>query len=278
MIRVMETASYVFREPLCLTGLVVLLVLVLLIVAGPFLVPNDPTEVNMAERLQGPSPTYPLGTDHLGRCIFSRLIEGGKITLGVSFLALLTVLLIGVPLGLWSGYRGGWVDNVLMRVVDSFIAFPDFIVAIAIAGFLGPSLFNLMAAMIMVKWMSYARLVRGIVLAEKEKEYILAARVSGSRERTILYKHLWPRVLSPVLVMATLDMGKMILLISSLSYIGLGAQPPLPEWGAMLNDGRAYFQTMPSLMIYPGLAILLVVLSFNLIGDGLRDILDVKRI
>lgn len=163
-----------------------------------------------------------------------------------------------------------------MRLADGLIAMPEFVLAIAIAGFLGPSLTNLMLAIVLVKWISYARVVRGIVLAEREKEYVLAARVGGCTTWKILYRHLLPQTLSPVLVLAALDIGKVILTISALSYLGLGAQPPAPEWGAMLNDGRPYFQTAPAQMIYPGLAIMLVVLACNLIGDGLRDAMDVK--
>jgi peptide/nickel transport system permease protein len=164
-----------------------------------------------------------------------------------------------------------------MRIADGLLALPEFILAIAIAGFLGPSLTNLMISVVLVKWISYTRVVRGIILSEREKEYVLAAKVGGSPTWKIISRHLLPQIISPVLVLAALDIGKVILIISSLSYLGLGAQPPAPEWGAMLNDGRPYFQTFPHLMIYPGIAIFIVVLSCNLIGEGLRDKLDVKR-
>ncbi|WP_251047639.1 nickel transporter permease [Planococcus sp. ISL-110] len=263
-------------KPLALIGFIGLAVIILLTIIGPFIVPNDPLTANMAERLAAPSLSYPLGTDHMGRCIFSRLIIGSQTTLGITAIVVATVILIGIPLGLLSGYIGGRFDSFMMRMADGFIALPEFILAIAIAGFLGPSLFNLMIAVVLVKWISYTRVVRSIVLSEREKEYILAARVGGSSTWKIITKHLLPQVISPVLVLATLDIGKVILIISSLSYLGLGAQPPDPEWGAMLNDGRPYFQTIPELMIYPGMAIFLVVLSCNLIGEGLRDKLDVK--
>jgi peptide/nickel transport system permease protein len=245
---------------------------------GPFLVPNDPYTANMAERLLPPNTTYPLGTDHMGRCIFSRLVMGARATLGITALVIATVILIGIPIGLVSGYIGGRLDTFIMRIADGLLALPEFILAIAIAGFLGPSLINLMISVILVKWISYTRVVRGIVLSEREKEYVLAAKVGGSSTWKIIIRHLLPQILSPIMILAALDVGKVILIISSLSYLGLGAQPPAPEWGAMLNDGRPYFQTLPQLMIYPGLAIFFVVLSCNLIAEGLRDKLDVKNI
>jgi peptide/nickel transport system permease protein len=259
-----------------LHGMGILAVIVLLTLIGPLIVPNDPLTVQMSERLQAHSWQYPLGTDHLGRCIFARLVWGARTTLGISALAIVTVILIGIPVGLVSGYVGGCVDSVLMRLVDGISALPQFILAIAISGLLGPSLINLMLSIILVQWVKYARIVRSLVLSEREKEYVLAARVAGCGTFTILRRHLLPHIISPVLILAALDMGKIILTISSLSYLGLGAQPPVPEWGAMLNDGRPYFQTVPQLMIYPGLAIMLVSICCNLISDGLRNILDVR--
>ncbi|MDQ0857940.1 peptide/nickel transport system permease protein [Bacillus sp. V2I10] len=259
-------------------GIISLSIIVLITLLGTFLLPNDPLTANMAERLSPPSLTHPLGTDHMGRCIFSRLVIGSQATLGITSLVIATVVLIGIPFGLLSGYIGGRVDSFIMRLADGLIALPEFILAIAVAGFLGPSLVNLMISVVLVKWISYTRVVRGIILSEREKEYVLAAKVGGCPTWKIIIRHLLPQILSPVLVLAALDVGKVILIISSLSYLGLGAQPPAPEWGAMLNDGRPYFQTFPELMIYPGLAIFFVVLSCNLIGEGLRDKLDVKSV
>lgn len=265
-------------KPITLLGFFFLTVIVIITIIGPFLVPNDPYSANMAERLSSPSLTYPLGTDHMGRCIFSRLVFGSQVTLGITGLVIATVILIAIPIGLLSGYIGGRFDSFVMRMADGLIALPEFILAIAIAGFLGPSLTNLMISVVLVKWISYTRVIRGIVLSEREKEYVLAAKVGGCSTWKIITRHLLPQIISPVLVLAALDVGKVILIISSLSYLGLGAQPPAPEWGAMLNEGRPYFQTFPELMIYPGMAIFLVVLSCNLIGEGLRDKLDVKNI
>lgn len=261
------------RDRMLVFGIGMLVLLAMILTIGPFIIQNDPLEMNMGKRLLAPSLQYPLGTDFLGRCILSRLMEGAKITLGMAAMVLGTSLCIGVPIGLVSGYIGGRLDAFFMRLIDGLIAFPDFIFAIAIAGFLGPSITNVMIAIVAVKWLSYARVVRSCVLAEKEKDYILAARLSGSRTSKIILKHLTPQIIPQITILASLDLGKIILIISSLSYLGIGAQPPTPEWGAMLNDARPYFQTMPSLMIYPGLAVMLVVLCCNLIGDGLRETL-----
>ncbi|PZE20740.1 nickel transporter permease [Paenibacillus xerothermodurans] len=268
--------SRLFWQPTAVFGILLVLGILAIVIFGPYMVPNDPLTVNMGERLLAPSWEYPFGTDHMGRCIFSRLVQGGQSTLAITGLAIITVMLVGVPVGLLCGYVGGRVDAVVMRCIDGMLALPEFILAIAIAGFLGPSLPNVMLAIVLVKWIGYARVVRGVILTERAKEYVLAAKVSGCGTFKLLYRHLLPQIISPVLVLAALDVGKVILTISSLSYLGLGAQPPAPEWGAMLNDGRPYFETAPELMLYPGLAIMVVVLAFNLIGDGLRDALDVK--
>lgn len=267
----------ILRDPMLVLGFSILFLILTLVILGPVIIPNDPLEMDMENRLAGSSLQYPLGTDFFGRCIFSRIVEGAKYTLGLAFLVLLASVMIGVPIGLLSGFIGGKLDAILMRIVDGLIAFPDFILAIAIAGFLGLNMTNVVIAIIIVKWVSYARLVRSSTLAEKEKDYILAAQLNGSRNGKILVKHLFPHIASQVAIVASLDLGKIILIIASLSYLGIGAQPPTPEWGAMLNDARAYFQTFPTLMIYPGLAIMMTVLSFNLIGDGLREALDMKN-
>lgn len=264
------------RRPMLIFGLILLGLIVFAAVAGPYLVANDPLSVNMGDRFLPPSMKYPLGTDNLGRCIFSRLASGAQITLGITLLVVLAVIMIGIPVGLISGYTGGRLDAFFMRLADGLVALPEFILAIAVAGFIGPSLKNLMLSVVLIKWISYARIVRGIVLSEREREYVLAARVGGCSTWKLLHRHLLPQIVSPVLVLAALDIGKVILIISSLSYLGLGAQPPAPEWGAMLNDGRPYFQTAPELMIYPGAAIMVLVLACNLIGDGLREALDPK--
>jgi peptide/nickel transport system permease protein len=237
----------------------------------------DPTLTNLDHRLLGPSLQHPLGTDQLGRDVLTRLLLGGQQTLGYSLLALMVALFIGVPFGIISGYKRGLVDRVFMRIGDAFLSFPDTIVAIVLSGLMGPGIGNLVLAIVLVKWVSYARLVRSTVLSESQKDYVWIARINGLSSRKIMRKHLLPHVVGHVLVLASLDLGKIILLISAFSYIGLGAQPPMPEWGAMLNDSRPYFQSRPELMIYPGLAIVGVVLLSNMLGDYLRDRFDVKK-
>ncbi|MBM7618542.1 peptide/nickel transport system permease protein [Bacillus tianshenii] len=269
--------SFKNQNIMTVLGSLILALLIAMTAIFPFFIPNDPYLADMSIRLASPSLEYPLGTDHMGRCILSRLIVGAKATLGITAMVVVTVALIGIPIGLLIGYIGGRLDTIFMRIADGLLALPEFILAIAIAGFLGPSLTNLMISIVFVKWIAYTRVVRSIVVSERTNEYVMAAKVGGSSTFKIIRRHMVPQIVSPILILATLDIGKVILTISSLSYLGLGAQPPAPEWGAMLNDGRPYFQTAPELMIYPGLAIFLVVLTFNLIGEGLRDKLDVKR-
>ncbi|MDF2645399.1 MAG: nikC [Paenibacillus sp.] len=255
-----------------------MLTLSLVVVAYTFLVLKyDPSLVNLAERLLPMSFEHPLGTDHLGRDVLTRLLLGSQMTVGYGLLALLVAVVIGVPFGVWAGFKGGLIDRIFMRIADGFLSFPDTIVAIVLSGLLGAGIENLLLAIVLVKWVNYARLVRSTVLTERQKDYIMIAKINGLRTGQIMAKHLFPHIIGNVLVLASLDLGKIILLISSLSYIGLGAQPPAPEWGAMLNDARPHFQSNPSLMIYPGLSIVFVVLLSNLLGDYLRDKFDVKK-
>lgn len=265
------------RNPALLVGMLLLLFLIGITSLGGFLLPRDPFQIDMGNRLQDPSSIHLLGTDQLGRDVFSRIIYGAKLTIGLGLVAIVLAILIGVPIGLFSGYVGGRMDAFFMRFIDGILAFPDFILAIAIAGILGPNLTNIVIAIVLVRWIVYARVVRSIVLVEKEKEYVLVSRISDSSSFKTIRMHLLPQVLPDIIVMAAIDIGKVILLISALSYIGLGAQPPIPEWGAMLNEGRAYFQVVPTLMIFPGVAIMLTVLSCNLIGDGLKSFFDIRK-
>ncbi|WP_019394407.1 nickel transporter permease [Priestia filamentosa] len=258
-------------------GLLSIFFVILVFIYTFYFLKHDPTLTNLDERLQEVSFQHPLGTDHLGRDVLTRLLLGGIQTTGYSSLALIVALLIGIPFGLISGYKRGLVDRIFMRIADGFLAFPDTIVAIVLSGLLGPGIGNLVLAIVLVKWVSYARLVRSTVLSESQKDYVLVAKINGLSSIKIMQKHLFPHIVGNVLVLASLDLGKIILLISSLSYIGLGAQPPTPEWGAMLNDSRPYFESKPELMIYPGLAIVVVVLLTNMLGDYLRDHFDVKK-
>lgn len=264
----------ILRDPLAAAGLVIILGFIAVGVLAPFLAPHNPVDVNLDQTLLTPCKEYPLGTDQLGRCLLSRIIWGTRVSLTTSFLVLLAILGISIPYGLISGWFGGWVDNLLMRIVDVLLAFPNIILALVIAGMLGPSLTNTMLALAGVSWVGFARLIRGLVLQVKKQEFILAARALGASDLRILFSHVLPNIIGPVLVLATLDLGWIILSISGLSFIGLGAQPPTPEWGTMLSDSRPYFQVEPNLMLFPGLAIMLTVLGFNLLGDGLRDVFD----
>jgi peptide/nickel transport system permease protein len=244
-------------------------ILMLLILTGPYLAPMDPNIVDLPNRLKAPGAQHWFGTDHLGRDLFSRILAGGQLTVGISLTALLISMVIGVSVGLFSGYRGGRADWLSMRMVDAFMALPEYVIAIIFSGLLGPGFFNLVTAILIIKWVGYARLVRGIVLQEKAKEYLLIAKFSGASHFSAIYRHLLPHVIGPVLSLATLDIGKVVLLVASLSYIGLGVQPPAPEWGAMLNEGRPYFAQAGYLMLAPGLAIFAVVLCMNVLGNRL---------
>ena len=273
-LRVPRRVQSFLRDPAPVIGLAIVFVAVTGAIAAPLLGLPDPTAFDLEERLLSPRLEFPLGTDHLGRDELSRLIYGGRTTLRTAAVVLAVVFAIALTVGTLSGYYGGWLDTFLMSVVDLVLAFPGLILAVAIAGTLGPSLMNVLIAMSVVWWAGYARLLRGMVLSVRSREYVEAARAVGASDRRIMVFHIWRNILGPVVVLATLDMGWIMLGISGLSFLGLGAQPPTPEWGAMLNDGRPFIQIAPQMILYPGAAIVLVVLGFNLLGDGLRDILD----
>ena len=264
----------VFRHPTAVVGLVIVGAMAFVAIAAPVIAPADPAAVDAARRLAPPSPDALLGTDNLGRDILSRIMWGARLSLGTAALATVLILTIGVGIGLVSGYYGGLIDDLVMRVVDVILAFPALILALAIVGVLGPGIGSVMIGVVSVAWADYARVMRGLVLAARERQYVEAARATGVPDPRILLRHLLPNVFPPIIVLSSLEMGGLILAVSALSFLGLGAQPPTPEWGAMLNDGRAFIAAAPQLMIYPGLAISIVVVGFNLLGDGLRDALD----
>jgi peptide/nickel transport system permease protein len=252
---------------LLLASLVAFLAVVLL---GTELAPVDPLKPEMRARLQGPSAAHLMGTDPLGRDVLSRVLVGARLSVQSVVVIIATAVGLGTLVGAIAGYIGGWVDDVIMRITDLFLAFPALVLALAIAGALGPSLTNAMLAVSVVWWPWYARLVRGQVLAIKEEPYVEAARAAGAHDARILGRHILPNFLSPVIVQATLDMGAALVTTASLSFIGMGAQPPSPEWGAMLSDGRAFFLNAWWLSAFPGVAIFVTVLLFNAIGRRLQ--------
>lgn len=252
-------------------------VLLLITIFAPWIAPHDPVVVNLAHKLQSPSWEYPLGTDHLGRCLFSRILYGARISLGYATLIFVSSLSIGLIVGMVAGYRGGWIDQLLMRFGDGVMAFPSLLLVLGLVGIWGAGLKQVVFALILVQWVYYARVIRGIVLSLKEQNYILAAKISGSSQWKIMKKHIIPNVLPPLAVMGTLEMGWAIMDLSSMSFLGLGVQPPTPEWGAMIHEGKSYIRTNPALMIYPGLMIVLVVVTFNLLGESLSERFGIKR-
>lgn len=255
-------------------GLAIVGGMALLALGAPVFAPTDPAAVSALDRFLPPSFAHPFGTDNLGRDVLGRIVWGARLSLGTAALATALILTIGVGLGLISGYFGGIADDLIMRVVDVLLAFPALILALAIVGTLGPGGISVLIGIVAVAWADYARVMRGLVLAAREQPYIESARAIGAPHPRIILRHILPNVVPPIVVLASLEMGGIILAVSALSFLGLGAQPPTPEWGAMLNDGRVFIFAAPQLMIYPGLAISVVVVGFNLLGDGLRDALD----
>ncbi|PZD96508.1 nickel ABC transporter permease subunit NikC [Paenibacillus sambharensis] len=251
--------------------------LILITLLAPWLAPHDPTLVNLAHKLKPPSWEYPLGTDHLGRCTLSRLLYAARMSLGYATLIFISALTIGLVVGTLSGYKGGWVDQLLMRICDGIMAFPSLLLVLGLVGIFGHGLKQVILALIFVQWVYYARIIRGMVLSLREQTYIAAARISGSSQWTIIRKHIIPNVLPPLAVMGALEMGWAIMDISAMSFLGLGVQPPTPEWGAMIHEGKSYIRSHPELMIYPGLMIMLVVVTFNLFGEALSERYGVKR-
>jgi len=265
------------RGPLELIALAVLGVLVVLAVLAPVLSPRDPLEQALAARLTPPSLEYWLGTDQLGRDMASRILYGARLSLLVGVFVVALAGASGMVIGLVAGYGGGLVDEALMRLTDVFLAFPSLILAMAIAGALGPTLVNAILAIAVVTWPVYARLIRGQLLSLRRREFVEAARSVGASGGRILVRHLLPNAFGPILVQASFDMGAAIIAVAGLSFIGFGAQPPTPEWGVMISEGRNFFSTEPWLSLFPGVAILLAAGSFNVLGDALRDAFDPRR-
>lgn len=255
-------------------GLVVVAALAAGAVLAPWLATHDPNAVDIAQKLHGPSRRNLLGTDELGRDVLSRLLYGGRLSLGMTFGVAGAICLVGLSIGMAAGHVGGAVDALISRVVDVMLSLPTFLLAMAATAVLGPGVRNVMLAAVTVWWAGYARVVRAAILVEREKPYVEAARATGMGEWRVLGRHVLPNVVGPVLVLSTLELGAVLLGLTGLSFLGLGAQQPKPEWGAMLTEALAHLSSAPHLMLAPGACIFLVVLGCNLIGDGVRDALD----
>jgi len=262
------------KNRLALAGTFFITLLIMIAVLAPWLSPRDPLQQDLLSRLQSPSRVHFFGTDDLGRDVFSRVLYGTRVSLTVGILAVLISVLVGTSIGLLSGYLGGWWDGVLMRSVDVLLCFPVIFLILMAVAFLEPSINNVMIIIGLTSWMGLSRLVRGEVLSLKERDFIQAAKALGVPSRRILIVHLLPNAISPIVVSATLGVGGAILTEAALSFLGLGVQPPMPSWGNILTVGKDYMHIAWWLSIFPGLAILVTVLAFNLLGEGLRDVLD----
>ena len=265
------------RDPLAVFSLIVIIIFLLGALLAPHLTPyadQGRGGPNILEKFKPPSNTHWLGTDYLGRDVLARLLFGGRVSLSMGLMVVIIAILIGTPLGALAGYYGGWLDNLIMRITDMFLAFPPLLLAMAIAAALGPSFTNAMIAIALTWWPWYTRVVRAQVLSLRERYFIEAARGIGVTDLTIIRRHVLPNILTPVLVQSTMDLGSAILTGAAISFIGLGVQPPTAEWGSMISDGRIYFIERPWFAGAAGVAIFLATLSFNLLGDAMRDAAD----
>jgi peptide/nickel transport system permease protein len=263
-----------FRNKLVLFGAVIVVLMALLATFANLVAPYDPIEMKVMDALKAPSRAHLFGTDRFGRDVLSRTVYGSRIALGVALSSIAIALLTGSVLGLIGGFLGGWPDLAIGRIMDILFSFPTLVLAIAIAAMLGPGLNNAALAIAVVYAPLFCRVARGPVIAERAKEHVAAAVGLGAGSLRIIFRHILPNVLAPLIVQASVALAFAILIEASLSYLGLGTQPPDPSWGTMLNEGRTYLETAPWMSIFPGLAIMLAVLGFNLLGDGLRDVLD----
>jgi len=262
------------RNRLALAGMVALAVFITTASLAPVISPYDPVKMTLEDNLAPPSQGHLLGTDELGRDILSRIIHGAQVSLTIGLVSVGVAFVIGVPLGAVAAYRGGWSDSLAMRLMDILLSFPPILLAIVVITALGPGLFNAMIAVGISLVPIYARLTRGMVLHFKEQEFVEAAKMVGASDIRILFRHIMPNCIAPIIVQSTLNIASAILSAAALGFLGLGAQPPTPEWGAMLSKGRVYLRAAPHISTFPGIAIMLTVLAFNMVGDGLRDALD----
>ena len=264
------------KSKVSLVGAGIVIFFIILAVIGPFIAPQGINEQDLTKRLLAPSADHWFGTDDFGRDIFSRIIHGARISLWVGFFSVILSVIIGSLLGIIAGYYGRWVDTIISRIFDIMLAFPSMLLAIAVVSVLGPSLQNALIAIAIINVPNFGRLIRSKVLSVKEEEYIVAAKAIGMRDARILFSHILPNSITPIIVQGTLAIATAIIEAAALGFLGLGAQAPAPEWGKMLADARKFLLNAPWTMIFPGLAIMLTVLGFNLMGDGLRDALDPK--
>jgi len=274
-----ESMYLLAKNKLSLLALIVLILLVAMAICAPWIVPypeDIADETHISEKFQEPSSEHWMGTDELGRDVFSRVVYGARVSILNGILAVAVALLIGVPLGAIAGSFGGKIDDILMRITDVFLSFPPLLLAIVLVALLGSSLTNAILAIAISWWPWYTRLVRGQAISIKERKFVQAAETIGTSRTKIIFKHIIPNCISPVIVQASMDIGGVIMTLASLSFLGLGAQSPTPEWGLMISTGRSYFPDKWWCCIFPGLAIFLTVLCFNLLGDAIREILDPK--
>ena len=273
----MKLLQRITKHNLALVGLIILVPMFLCAVLAPLISPHDPVEPDLKNILTGPTWSHPFGTDTLGRDVFSRVIYGSRISLLVGFVSVGIATLIGIMIGAVSGYSGGIIDELIMRFVDLMMCFPTFFLILAVIALLEPSIWNIMIVIGLTNWMGIARLVRAEILSIKGKEYVLAAKAMGFPRRRIIFDHVLPNALSPVYVVATLGIGGAILTESALSFLGIGVQPPTPSWGNILTQAKDNIEVAWWLSLYPGLAIFLTVMGYNLLGEGLRDVFDPRR-
>ncbi len=266
--------KYFKRNRLAVGGLLMILLIFFVAGSASLIAPYDPGKTDVSSKLKPPSPQHLLGTDQLGRDVFSRMLYGSRISLSVGFVAVAISLFIGILVGAVAGYYGRWVDSILMRFVDIMLCFPTFFLILTVVALLGPSILNIMLVIGITSWMGTSRFVRAEFLSLRERDFVQAAKALGLKDRRIIFKHILPNGLAPVFVTATLDVATAILVEAGLSFLGFGVQPPAPSWGNILTEGRTYIFDAWWLTLFPGFAILITVLSFNLLGEGLRDALD----
>ena len=271
-----EAVLAFYKNKLAVVGFAIVLFFIILAIIAPWIAPYSYKGQVLVDRLQGPSSKHWFGTDDFGRDIFSRIVYGARISLWVGFFSVLGSVVLGTLLGIVAGYYGRWVDTLISRVFDIMLAFPSILLAIAVVAILGPSLQNALIAIAVINIPNFGRLIRSKVLSVKQEEYIMAARAVGMKDSRILYRHILPNSISPVIVQATLAIASAIIEAAALGFLGMGAQAPTPEWGKMLSDSKQYLVQAPWTLFFPGIAIMLTVLGFNLMGDGLRDVLDPK--